>query len=38
MEILADTNYQPIKEKLAELENKEIISYAESCLSSQHQY
>ncbi len=38
MEILADTNYQPIKEKLDELENKEIISYAESCLSSQHQY
>ncbi len=38
MGILADINYQPIKEKLAELENKEIISYAESCLSSQHQY
>lgn len=38
MEIPAGLLYNPIKKKLEELENGEIISYAESCLSSQHQY
>lgn len=36
MEIRADTNYQPIKQKLEELKNKGIIDYAESCLSYRH--
>jgi hypothetical protein len=38
MEIPANTKYKPIKEKLDELENKEVIGYAESCLSNQHRY
>ncbi len=38
MEILASADYKPIKQKLDELENIEIISYAESCLSNKHQY
>lgn len=36
MEVLADNNYLPIKQKLAELENKGIIAYAEPCLSENH--
>ena len=36
MEIPADINYKPIKEKLDELELNEIIGYAESCLSEKH--
>lgn len=38
MEILAEKNYQPIKQKLEELEQKGIIGYSEPCLSSIHQY
>ena len=33
MEILADKNYKPIKQKLTELEDEGIIGYAEPCLS-----
>ncbi len=36
MEVLADKNYKPIKQKLSELEHKEIIGYAEPCLSENH--
>ncbi|HEX6171678.1 MAG TPA: DUF4265 domain-containing protein [Chitinophagaceae bacterium] len=36
MEILADNNYHPIKQKLTELEDKGIIGYAEPCLSNIH--
>lgn len=36
MEILADKNYKPIKQKLAELEDDGIIGYAEPCLSDKH--
>lgn len=36
MEVLANTNYLPIKQKLTELENKGVIGYAEPCLSSIH--
>lgn len=36
MEVLADKNYNPIKQKLTELENKGIIGYAEPCLSDNH--
>jgi hypothetical protein len=38
MEIPVGLDYKPIKQKLDELENDEIISYAESCLSSEHRY
>jgi hypothetical protein len=36
MEILADKNYKPIKQKLTELEDEGIIGYAEPCLSDNH--
>jgi hypothetical protein len=36
MEVLADNNYLPIKQKLTELEDKGIIGYAEPCLSNIH--
>jgi hypothetical protein len=36
MEIPAGLDYNPIKEKLDELERQEIIGYAESCLSNEH--
>jgi hypothetical protein len=36
MEIPAFVDYQPIKEKLDQLEVHEIIGYAEPCLSEQH--
>jgi hypothetical protein len=36
MEVLADKDYKPIKQKLTELEDKEIIGYAEPCLSENH--
>ena len=36
MEVLAGKNYQPIKQKLTELENNGIIGYAEPCLSDNH--
>jgi hypothetical protein len=36
MEVLADKDYKPIKQKLTELENKGIIGYAEPCLSEKH--
>ena len=38
IEVHSDKNYEPIKQKLSELEDKEIISYAEPVLSEQHQY
>ncbi len=36
MEIPEKVNYKPIKQKLEELEQKEIIGYAEPCLSNKH--
>jgi len=36
MEILANKNYKPIKQKLTELEGEGIIGYAEPCLSDNH--
>ena len=36
MEVLADMDYKPIKQKLSELEDKGIIGYAEPCLSENH--
>ena len=36
MEILAEKNYKPIQQKLADLEDKGIIGYAEPCLSDIH--
>ncbi len=36
MEVLADKNYKPIKQKLTELEDEGIIGYAEPCLSDNH--
>ncbi len=36
MEVLADKNYKPIKQKLTELEDEGIIGYAEPCLSENH--
>jgi uncharacterized protein DUF4265 len=38
MEILADKDYEPIKQKLKELEDQNIIGYSEPCLSDKHQY
>ena len=38
IEVPADINYEPIKQKLSELQDKEIIDYAELVLSVQHQY
>lgn len=38
MEIPAEKHYGPIKQKLDELEDAEIIGYSEPCLSSIHQY
>ena len=38
IEVLADKNYEPIKHKLSELQDKGIIDYAELVLSDQHQY
>ena len=38
MEIPADKDYSPIKKKLKELQESEIIAYAEPCLSENHQY
>jgi hypothetical protein len=34
----ADIDYKPIKEKLKELQKKEILDYAEPCLSENHWY
>jgi hypothetical protein len=36
MEVLADNNYLPIKQKLIELEEKGTIGYSEPCLSNIH--
>jgi len=36
--ILADKEYEPIKQKLTELQDKGIIDYAEPVLSDKHQY
>lgn len=38
MEIPRSTNYKPIQSKLKELEDDEILSFEESCLSSIHRY
>jgi len=38
IEVLADKQYEPIKQKLSELQDKGIIDYAEPVLSEQHQY
>ena len=38
IEILADKDYKPIKQKLTELQNKGIIDYAEPVISDKHQY
>jgi hypothetical protein len=37
IEILADKDYKPIKEKLTELQDKGIIDYAEPVISDNHQ-
>jgi Domain of unknown function (DUF4265) len=36
MEVLADKDYKPIKQKLTGLQEKGIIDYAEPCLSKNH--
>ena len=36
MEIPANIDYQPIKQKLEEMKEEEIIGYAESCLGENH--
>ena len=36
MEVLAEKDYQPIKQKLKELQEKGIIRYAEPCLADNH--
>ena len=36
MEIPYDLNYNPIKAQLDTLENDDIVSYAEPCLSEKH--
>ena len=36
MEVLADKDYGPIKQKLTELEEKGIIEYGEPCLAHKH--
>ena len=36
MEILADKDYRPIKQKLNELEDEGVIGFAEPCLSNLH--
>ena len=38
MKVPADRDYTPIRQKLSELEEKEIIGYAEPVLSSKHSY
>lgn len=38
MEIPADKDYKPIRQKLVELEDQEFIGFAEPCLSDKHQY
>ncbi len=38
IEILADKDYKPIRQKLTELQDKGIIDYAEPVLSDKHQY
>ncbi len=38
IEILADKDYKPIKQKLTELQKKGIIDYAEPVISDKHQY
>jgi hypothetical protein len=38
MEISYDKDYTPIRQKLIELEENQIIGYAEPCLSDKHQY
>jgi hypothetical protein len=38
IEILADKDYKPIKQKLTELQDKGVIDYAEPVLSDNHHY
>ena len=38
MEIPADKEYKPIKQRLKEFEDQNLIGYSESCLSDKHQY
>ena len=38
IEVLADKQYEPIKQKLSKLQDRGIIDYAEPVLSEQHQY
>lgn len=38
IEILADKDYKPIKQKLTELQDKGIIAYAEPVISDKHLY
>ncbi|MDB5030605.1 DUF4265 domain-containing protein [Mucilaginibacter sp.] len=38
MEIPADIDYKTIKNKLIELENKQVLEYSEPCLSNIHKY
>lgn len=38
IEIPADTDYKPVKQKLAKLQDQGIIDYAEPVLSENHQY
>lgn len=38
IEVLADKDYKPIKQKLVELQDKGIIDYAEPVISDNHQY
>lgn len=38
IEVLADKDYKPIKQKLSELQDKGIIDYAEPVISDNHQY
>lgn len=38
LEIPANVDYMPIKQMLDQMEKDEVISYAETCLSENHQY
>ena len=38
MEVPHNIDYPPIKQRLTQLENEEIIGYAEPCLSERHGY
>ncbi|HTE25815.1 DUF4265 domain-containing protein [Flavitalea sp.] len=38
MEVPSKLDYQPVKQRLIELQESEVLDYAESCLSSNHHY